>query len=467
MSENVIIQEGGKGARMPNVDHILTEDKDTGELIPWVPESERKSGIKYISKNGTFRASDDKIHSWSKVNVGVIGGKAGTSAPSEDRDGRQVPTGDGKEYIVPAGIGHSVEGYDDYQGGDYTVNVVSGIATDPETGMERRGMPVLRYPIKPPKQAGEPFVPRQIKDKSSAGAYAAVLTGHVTLNNTRTYVASDNFLGGASFTDSSDYFDEHFEDQMSQGVMYSEVLNSEVHDWAIDVEHTTVLLFDSEPIVQYKTGGYGLIAGIDDCNYDTYACMSLYEPWGSYEFSSRGVSPILMMPNYFSAVRINLMKHDITGKRGGMQGASWSSEYNKWIRRWVTPQIVNDDFLKSMIGTTIYKYRGEDDNTVLDRAGIPNNDTLIQNGSRIYCPDAEFYYCEMDIRIGVSSLAEVYGRGRYSDHWDEGVLYSYELEPSYYHNNAQILLRLPYQNMHYFGRYDEIPEDMFDASYGW
>jgi len=147
LSENVIIQEGGKGARMPNVDHILTEDKDTGELIPWVPESERKSGIKYISKNGTFMASDDKLHSWSKVNVGVIGGKAGTSAPSEDRDGRQVPTGEGKEYIVPAGIGHSVEGYDDYQGGDYTVNVVSGIATDPETGMDKEGMPVLRYPI--------------------------------------------------------------------------------------------------------------------------------------------------------------------------------------------------------------------------------------------------------------------------------------------------------------------------------
>lgn len=59
---------------------------NSGELIPFVPASERKSGTKYVTKNGTYKASSDNIHSWSKFKVSIPGAK------------------DGDDPVIPAGL---------------------------------------------------------------------------------------------------------------------------------------------------------------------------------------------------------------------------------------------------------------------------------------------------------------------------------------------------------------------------
>lgn len=71
MSKNIIIQEGGVGKAM-TADKLKTDLQGGGTCL-WVPEDETRLTTKYITKNGTYKASDDGYYGYSQVTVSGIG----------------------------------------------------------------------------------------------------------------------------------------------------------------------------------------------------------------------------------------------------------------------------------------------------------------------------------------------------------------------------------------------------------
>lgn len=80
MSKNIVIQEGGVGKQL-TVDKLKTDVVGGGTCL-WVPEDERQLGTKYISENGTYRASADGYYGYSEVTVSGMG-----TATGKDPDG--------------------------------------------------------------------------------------------------------------------------------------------------------------------------------------------------------------------------------------------------------------------------------------------------------------------------------------------------------------------------------------------
>lgn len=80
MSKNIVIQEGGVGKQL-TVDKLKTNIVGGGTCL-WVPEDERQLGTKYISENGTYRASADGYYGYSEVTVSGVG-----TATGKDPDG--------------------------------------------------------------------------------------------------------------------------------------------------------------------------------------------------------------------------------------------------------------------------------------------------------------------------------------------------------------------------------------------
>lgn len=81
MAKNVIIAEGSTGRRMPDVSKVLTLRPTTGSDL-WVPVDERLSRTKYITKNGTYYATEEELYAFSKVTVNVPGGVQGVTTPT-------------------------------------------------------------------------------------------------------------------------------------------------------------------------------------------------------------------------------------------------------------------------------------------------------------------------------------------------------------------------------------------------
>ena len=80
MSKNISIQEGGV-AKQLTVDKLKTNLVGSGTCL-WVPEDEVPLGTKNITKNGTYRASDDGYYGYSQVTVNGVG-----TATGKDSDG--------------------------------------------------------------------------------------------------------------------------------------------------------------------------------------------------------------------------------------------------------------------------------------------------------------------------------------------------------------------------------------------
>lgn len=85
MSKNIIIQEGGIGKQL-TADKLKTNLVGGGSCL-WVPEDEMNLGTKYISENGTYKASDDGYYGFSEVTVSGVG-----VATGKDADGDQAQT---------------------------------------------------------------------------------------------------------------------------------------------------------------------------------------------------------------------------------------------------------------------------------------------------------------------------------------------------------------------------------------
>ena len=82
MSKDIIIQEGGVNKNLNSIKKILTDEQDGGSCN-WIPEDEAERGTKTITKNGTYKASDDDLYGYSKVIVNVKGGGGSSGASSE------------------------------------------------------------------------------------------------------------------------------------------------------------------------------------------------------------------------------------------------------------------------------------------------------------------------------------------------------------------------------------------------
>lgn len=83
MSKNIVIQEGGIGKQL-TVDKLKTNIVGGGSCL-WVPEDETQLGTKYISENGTYKASTDGYYGYSEVTVSGIG-----TATGKDGDGDEA-----------------------------------------------------------------------------------------------------------------------------------------------------------------------------------------------------------------------------------------------------------------------------------------------------------------------------------------------------------------------------------------
>lgn len=173
MSKNITIQEGGIGKQL-TVDKLKTDLVGGGSCL-WVPEDEGRLTTKYISENGTYKASDDGYYGYSEVTVSGVG------------------TASGKD---PDGSGDDAAAY-----------------TDPETGdLVIAKLPSSIEVITPPTnpygtyQDGQTITKDGMVVKAyleSGGEYGTVPNGEITLNpTTAVYDASkDQPAGGEKSSD--------------------------------------------------------------------------------------------------------------------------------------------------------------------------------------------------------------------------------------------------------------------------
>ena len=82
MSKNIVIQEGGVGKQL-TADKLKTNLVGGGTCL-WVPEDETQLGTKYISENGTYKASDDGYYGYSEVTVSGVGTVTGKDSDGDD-----------------------------------------------------------------------------------------------------------------------------------------------------------------------------------------------------------------------------------------------------------------------------------------------------------------------------------------------------------------------------------------------
>lgn len=102
MSKNIVIQEGGIGKQM-TVDKLKTNLVSGGTCL-WVPEDETRLGTKYISENGTYKASNEGLYGYSEVTVSGIGTATGTGPDGEDHSYSEDGEGGVTDSILPSSI---------------------------------------------------------------------------------------------------------------------------------------------------------------------------------------------------------------------------------------------------------------------------------------------------------------------------------------------------------------------------
>lgn len=103
MSKNIIIQEGGAPFQF-SVDKLETA-KVGGGSLNWVPEEDTLLGTKTITKDGTYKASDEGLYGYSGVTVRGIGTATGKDGDGDDAKVTTDPTtGDLVQTKIPSAI---------------------------------------------------------------------------------------------------------------------------------------------------------------------------------------------------------------------------------------------------------------------------------------------------------------------------------------------------------------------------
>ena len=79
---NITIKENGTGENFSGVQHIEVPSKDSGSA-EFIPEEGLVTGIKHITANGIYRASDDGFAGYTAVVVAVQPTKVTGVNPSD------------------------------------------------------------------------------------------------------------------------------------------------------------------------------------------------------------------------------------------------------------------------------------------------------------------------------------------------------------------------------------------------
>lgn len=142
MSKNIVIQEGGIGKQL-TVDKLKTNIVGGGTCL-WVPEDSTQLGTKYISENGTYRASTDGYYGFSEVTVSGVGTATGKDEDGDDAQTTVDPeTGDLTTKKIVESIAvvspPTVTSYQDGAAIDFTGLSVHGYST---TGKDLGEIPV-------------------------------------------------------------------------------------------------------------------------------------------------------------------------------------------------------------------------------------------------------------------------------------------------------------------------------------
>lgn len=103
MSKNISIQEGGVSKQL-TVDKLKTDLVGGGSCL-WVPEDGTRLTTKYISENGTYKASDDGYYGYSEVTVSGVGSVVGRDSNGNEAIVTADPvTGDLVTTEIPSSI---------------------------------------------------------------------------------------------------------------------------------------------------------------------------------------------------------------------------------------------------------------------------------------------------------------------------------------------------------------------------
>ena len=70
MPKNITIQKKGSAQNYSSVAHIMIPSQDSGD-VDFVPLDDYKVGVKSITENGTYTASDDGLEGYTMVRVRV------------------------------------------------------------------------------------------------------------------------------------------------------------------------------------------------------------------------------------------------------------------------------------------------------------------------------------------------------------------------------------------------------------
>lgn len=168
---STILYEGNRGRRLPNIAQMNTDPQSGTELVPWVPALDYIGTYKSISENGTYKAEDEPLDSegngiwaYTKVNVNVAGGAAGTEDEIEDEEQMDSEEYDETEEaeegntevaqdVEPAGTVEpetgkvkkgAITGKDPVTGKKTTVKTVE--KTDPVTGKKKSILEKVQVP---------------------------------------------------------------------------------------------------------------------------------------------------------------------------------------------------------------------------------------------------------------------------------------------------------------------------------
>ena len=100
MSKNITIQEGGTGKSM-TVDKLKTALSGGGTCL-WVPEDEVQLTTKYITEDGTYKASDDGYYGYSQVTVSGIGKVTGMGSDGNEHSISKDGSGNLVDTTIPS-----------------------------------------------------------------------------------------------------------------------------------------------------------------------------------------------------------------------------------------------------------------------------------------------------------------------------------------------------------------------------
>lgn len=151
MSKNIVIQEGGIGKQL-TVDKLKTNL--VGGSCLWVPEVEINLGMKSISENGTYKASDDGYYGYSEVTVNGVGSVTGRDPTTgeEVEVHRDPTTGEIVETPIPTEISviePPTNPYGIYQNGQTITKDGMVVKAYGANGSEMQTVPIGEITINP------------------------------------------------------------------------------------------------------------------------------------------------------------------------------------------------------------------------------------------------------------------------------------------------------------------------------